>query len=376
MKIAFVCPYFDPAIDGPKQVIKELASRLIKDGNEVHVYTSDWDKSKRIKVKEETVEGMKVHRCYHIFRVANFVTFFPSVFSKLLKEDFDIIHTHVTGHPHVFLASVAAKIKKVKLIHTTHCPWTDSYRSVAGDLWKPISYNIFMRLSYKLSDKIIAITPWEIQFIEKCGGKNKIIVIPNGVDNIFFKKIKPNDFKKNYKIKNKIVLFFGRFNVTKGPEKFVLAAKEIIKERKNIDFMMVGPDEGMKSKIIKLIGNNKNIILLDPIKDRKKVAEMYQASEVYVLPSFREGVPLTLFESFASGLAVVASPVNGIPYEMEDKKNGFFCDYGDIDCLKKNVLKLVDDNNLRDKISKNNIKKAQNYKWDDIYKKTIFLYKN
>ena len=54
MKRAFICPYYDPAIDGPKQVIKELATRLIKDNHEVHVYTSDSDKYKRIKKKEES----------------------------------------------------------------------------------------------------------------------------------------------------------------------------------------------------------------------------------------------------------------------------------------------------------------------------------
>ena len=50
---------------------------------------------------------------------------------------------------------------------------------------------------------------------------------------------------------------------------------------------------------------------------------MYQASNVYVMPSFREGLPLTLFEAMASGLPIVASPVNGIKYEMT-KDNGIF----------------------------------------------------
>ncbi|MEK6974160.1 MAG: glycosyltransferase family 4 protein [Nanoarchaeota archaeon] len=375
MKIAFVCPYYDPAIDGPKQVIKELASRLIREGHDVHVYTSDWDKAKRVKIKEETIDGVKVHRCYHILRVSQFSTVFPSVFFKLIKEDFDVIHTHVTGWAHVFFASLAAKIKKIRLIHTTHCPWTDAYRTFAGNFWKIISYNIFMRLSYRWSDKIIAITPWEIHFIEKYGGKGKIEVIPNGVDDIFFKRVKNNSFKKNNKINGNIVLFFGRLNVTKGPDKFVLAAKEILKERKDITFVIIGNDEGMKQEVKKLIGNEKNIYLLDPIKERAKVAEMYQASEVYVLPSFREGLPLTIFEAMASGIPIVASPVNGIPYEMKQPENGFFCDYGDINCLKKQILNVIDNKKLALKIGNNNIKKAKNYKWDDIYTKTISLYK-
>ena len=49
MKIAHVCPFYFPAIGGVRQVVEELAKRQIKQGHEVHVFTSDWDKNKRIK---------------------------------------------------------------------------------------------------------------------------------------------------------------------------------------------------------------------------------------------------------------------------------------------------------------------------------------
>src|SRR3989344_2171520 len=320
MKIAFICPYYDPAIDGPKQVIKELATRLIKDNHEVHVYTSDSDKYKRIKKKEEIVDKVHVHRCYSWFKIANFVNFFPGVFTKLLK----------------------------------------------------LTYSTLSKFAVNLSDKIIAITPWELQFFKKYG-VHKPIMVPNGVDNIFFEKIKNNSFKKKLKIKGKLVLFFGRLNITKGPDKFILAAKEILKKRKDVYFVLVGPDEGMKNKLIKMI-NHKNILLLNPIYDRKKIAEMYQASNVYVIPSFREGLPLTLFEAMASGLPIIASPVNGIPYEM-DEKNGIFVNYGDIQGLKEAILKILHNPKLARKYALNNKKKALKYKWDAIYQKTLKLYK-
>jgi len=373
MKIAFICPYYDPAIDGPKQVIKELAARLIKDGHEVHVYTSDSDKYKRIKKKEETVDKVHVHRCFSWFKVANFVTFWPSVFIKLLKEDFDIIHTHVYGHPHVFFASIAAKLKNTKLIHTTHCPWTQSYRSLFGRILLMLTYSTLSKFAVNLSNEVIAITPWELRFFKKYKIK-KPIIIPNGVDNIFFKKIKNNSFKKRLKIKGDIVLFFGRLNITKGPDKFVLAAKEVLNERKDIYFLLVGPDEGMKQKLIKMINNDKNIFLLNPIYDRKKIAEIYQASNVYVMPSYREGLPLTLFEAMASGLPIIASPVNGIPYEMT-KNNGIFVNYGDINGLKQAILRILNNPKLAKKYALNNKKTALKYKWDLIYNKTLKLYK-
>ncbi|MEK6834687.1 MAG: glycosyltransferase family 4 protein [Nanoarchaeota archaeon] len=372
MKIAFICPYYDPAIDGPKQVIKELAARLVKDKHEVHIYTSDSDKYKRIKKKEEIIDKVHVHRCYSWFKVANFVTFWPSVFFKLMKEDFDVIHTHVYGHPHVFFASLAAKLKDTKLIHTTHCPWTDSYRSLLGKIILKLTYSTLSKFAVNLSDKVIAITPWESKFLKKLKIKN-FTIIPNGVDNIFFKKIKNNRFKKRYNINGKIVLFFGRLNVTKGPDKFVLAAKEILKERENVYFVLVGPDEGMKSKLQKMI-DNKNILLLNPIYDRKKITEMYQASDIFVMPSYREGLPLTLFEAMACGLPIIASPVNGIPYEMT-KDNGIFVNYGDINGLKEAILKILNNPKLAKKYALNNKKTALKYKWDLIYSKTLKLYK-
>ncbi len=374
MKIAYLCSYFFPAVDGPAQVIYELSQRYIKEGHEVHVYTVDSDKKQRLKIKEEIIDGIHVHRCYSWFKVANFSTFWPSVLFKLNKEKFDVIHTHVAGHAHQFFGALNAKFRGIKLIHTTHCPWTTENRSFFAKILLGIVYNTFMRLSFRWTDKIIAITPWEIQFIEKYGGKGKIEVIPNGMGKEFFNKVKNNDFKKKHGIKGKLILFFGRLNKTKGVDKFVLMANDLLKERKDLDFVIVGPDEGMLDEVKKIA--DKRIKILGAIRDRKEVVKMYQASEVYVLPSFREGLPLTLFEAFAVGLPVIASPVNGIPYEMKDNENGFFCDYGDISCLKSNVLKLVDNKKLREKMSKNNVNKAKQYDWDKIAEKVMEIYKN
>ncbi len=376
MKIAHISTFYTPAIGGVKQVIEELAKRQKAEGHEVHVYVSDWDKDKRIEVKDEVIEGIHVHRCKHVFRIANFAVIFPSVFSKLLKGDFDIIHSHVFGHLHFVLAALASKIKKIPHIHTTHCPWTDAFRSLLGRVGVFLSYNIFSRLALKLTDKVIAITPWELSFIRKYGGKDEqIVILPNGMSNDFFKKVQKNNFKKKNKIKGKLVLFFGRLNVTKGPDKFVEIAKLILKERKDITFIIRGPDEGMKERVKELIGNEKKILLLPETRDKKEIIKMYQAADVFVLPSYREGLPLTLFEAMASGLPIVASPVNGVPYEMNNN-NGFLVKYGNNEKFKEKIIQLLDNKKLRNKIIKNNLEKAKKYRWDIIVKKTMKIYKS
>jgi glycosyltransferase involved in cell wall biosynthesis len=368
--------FYLPTIGGVEKVMYELASRQVRDGHEVHVFCCDSDKEKRIKEKEEIINGVHVHRFPYWFRLSLNTFIWPSLLWRF-KGDFDIVHTHVSGHAYILIMGILSRLKGMKHVHTTHCPWTDS--SFRPSVLKPFLFLndlIFNRLSFKMIDKIISITPWETDALLKYAeDKNKIVIIPNGTDNIFFKKIKNNDFKKKNGIKEKnSILFFGRLNPTKGPEKLAQTAINISKERKDIAFVWVGPDEGKAEEVRQLIKGHKNMQYLGPVHDKKEIAKMYQSSDIYVLPSYREGLPLTLFEAMASGLPIIASPVNGIPFEIEQEKNGFFSEYGNLDSLKKNILFLVDNPQLRKKISLNNIKKAQNYKWDNIYLKYMREY--
>ena len=375
MKIAHINMFFLPTFGGVEQVMYELAKRQVKEGHEVHVFCCDSDKNQRIKIKEETIEGIHVHRLPYIARLSLNTFIWPSLLWNI-RENFDIIHTHVSGHDYILFAGILAKIKGAKHIHTTHCPWTGSeFRPFILRPFLFMNELIFNRLAFSLIDKIIAITPWEIDIISKYSDKKKIEVIPNGVDKILYKKIKNNNFKKRNKITEKhIVLFFGRLNPTKGPEKLALAAQEITKERKDIAFVWVGPDEGKAEEVKQMIKSYKNMKYLGPIRGKEKIAEMYQAADIYVLPSYREGLPLTLFEAMASGLPIVASPVNGIPFEMKENENGFFAEYGDIPALKKQILKLINNRKISEKISANNQKKAESYDWEDISKRYLKEY--
>ncbi|MEA3378642.1 MAG: glycosyltransferase family 4 protein [Nanoarchaeota archaeon] len=377
MKIAFVTAFYRPVVDGPGNVIWEVGQRLAKKGHDVHVFCSDSDKKNTIKVKEEVVDGIKVHRLNNWFIAANFATFFPSVIKRLMKEHFDIIHSHVSGHSYHFFSALVSRLKNIPHVHTTHCCWTTGFRSLFARMLVWLDYKTVLPLSLKWSDKIIAITPWEINHIQKYGGaKDKIVVIPNGMDAILFDKIKDNKFKENFGIPKdkKIILFFGRLNPVKGVDILAEAGREIVKERDDAYFVFIGPDEGMKKKVEAICSGSDKMILKGPIYGKKKIAEMYQGSDIYALPSYREGLPLTLFEAMAAGLPVVATPVNGVPYEMKDPENGLLVPYGDKKALKDAIVKLLDDDGLRKKIAENNVKTAKKYDWDIIAERVLEVY--
>jgi N,N'-diacetylbacillosaminyl-diphospho-undecaprenol alpha-1,3-N-acetylgalactosaminyltransferase len=192
------------------------------------------------------------------------------------------------------------------------------------------------------------------------------------------KKPKKNNFKKNNRInKNKkVVLFFGRLNITKSPDNFVKIAKIILKKRQKDDvvFVIRGPDEGMRKIVKKLIGNEKRILLMNETRDKKEIANTYYSADIYVLPSFREGLPLTLFEAMAAGLTIVATPVNGVSFEIKQGENGFLIKHGDNEKFADKICELLDNEKLRKEISGNNKSKAKNFSWDAIHKRTIEVY--
>lgn len=379
MKIAFTQAYYLPVVDGPGQVIHELATRFVKQGHDVHVYCSDSDKYGRIKKKEEVIGGVHVHRCRNWFTIANFATFWPSVIPKLLKGNYDIIHSHVSGHSYMLFSAIASRIKKIPHIHTTHCCWTSGFRSFFGMAAAWLVYHTLLPLMFRWTDRIIAITPWEINEIQKRGGKKeKIVVIPNGMDDIFFKKLKRNRFRKRYGIpeKAKMALFFGRLNPTKGVDKLALAGKKILEKRKDVHFVFVGPDEGMLGKLKGIAGKDPNFHIIAPIRDRKQIAEMYQAADLYCLPSYREGLPLTMFEAMASGCPLVMTPVNGVPYEMDEPDNGLFVNYGDIEGLASAITKVISSRRLAEQAGKNNIRRARQYSWSIIAEKVMEVYRD
>lgn len=377
LKIAHIAPFFKPTICGVGNVVYEISKRQAKDGHEVHVYCSDSDKHKRIPVKEETIEGVHVHRIPYLFRVSNLTYVWPQIFLRLLNpKKFNIIHTHSFNQAHIFFAGAAAKIKNTAMVHTTHGPWIAGKRPLLAQALVWPTQNIFSRQALKWIDGVIAITTWEIPFIKRFGGDKALIeYIPNGMSKEFSIKVKNNDFKKKYGIKDKkMVLFLGRLTKTKGPDILMQSAYQILEKRKDIAFVFIGGDEGLQTFLeekAKAYPDNIKVLGRASTQDTIKA---YQACDVYALPTQREGVPLTMYEAMAAGAPIIITPISGIPYEVKEYENALFVNYGDVNGLKEKILEVIDNKKLSKKLRENNLKKAKEYDWDKIEKKTLHFY--
>ncbi|MBT3985317.1 glycosyltransferase family 4 protein [archaeon] len=376
MRIAIVSMFYLPTIGGVEKVIEVLAKQYIKQGHKVDVFCCDCDKYKRIKKKFEIIDGVRVYRSRYWLRLSFNTHIFPGVIWDLITKKYDIIHSHVGAHDYVLFAGIIAKLKGVPHIHTTHCPWTDKFRPWPARFALFFTDNFFNYISFPLCDRIIAITPWEIPVLKKYVKEKKIKVLHNGMAKSLFKKVKDNPTKKSFMQdpKRKLVLFYGRLHPTKSPHHFAEVAVDIAKERKDMEFAIVGPDEGLMDRVKGIVKDHPRIHVLGKWIYEKN-PELYQAADVYVLPSYREGLPLTIFEAMASGLPIVTTPVNGIPYEVTSGINGFLFKHGDRKKMKEYILRILDDPKLAKMFSENNKKKVKGYTWDQIAEETLDIYK-
>ncbi len=89
------------------------------------------------------------------------------------------------------------------------------------------------------------------------------------------------------------------------------------------------------------------------LSEQEKI-ELLHSVDIFVLPSYHEGLPYAIIEAMASGLPIVASSVGGIPDVIRNGENGFLIEPGDIQGLVYYLETLIKDSNLRESIGVKN----------------------
>ena len=94
---------------------------------------------------------------------------------------------------------------------------------------------------------------------------------------------------------------------------------------------------------------------------RNDVAELLKSSDIFVFPSRREGLPLSVMEAMAAGIPVVASRIRGNVDLIDEGTGGVLCDPEDADAFAEGIVRLINDPELVTQISEHNLSKISNY---------------
>ncbi|MBD8605258.1 glycosyltransferase family 4 protein [Aeromicrobium sp. CFBP 8757] len=95
--------------------------------------------------------------------------------------------------------------------------------------------------------------------------------------------------------------------------------------------------------------------------------DLVRRSDVFLLPSYEEGLPMAMLEAMAQGLAPIVSPVGGIPNVVGDGVEGLLVEPGDVDALAVALRRLVDDPALRQRVAAAARSRAEHFDVDHWY---------
>lgn len=298
---------------------------------------------------------------------------YSSLLVKHTKEiSPDIIHLH-NIHGGYFQTNLLPKLSKIAPVvwtfhdmfpitgHCAHsfeceewktgcenCENLDICPSIKKDrtkfLWK-YKNKIFNSANFTI------VTPslWLKKCVEESFLKNKDIrLIYNGIDLENFTKTDKSEARKALELpENKKIVLFSANGGVKNPFKggeFVFQAFEKLKDREDIIFLNIGGNIGQKSENWQDFGY---------VKDPKTMAKLYSASDVYLFPTLAETFGMTVVEAMSCGLPVVTFETGGVPEIVENGKSGFVVEYKNGEKLVSALEKLLDNNELREKIAEN-----------------------
>lgn len=188
-----------------------------------------------------------------------------------------------------------------------------------------------------------------------------IEVVPMGVDAQRFHPGNYNpEIKKRFGVKDQFLLAVGRFAEKKGFRYLLQAMPEILKKRPQAKLAMIGfgpQEEEMKQLIAEL--NLKKSILLPGSKAGSELAEFFATADIFIGPSIvtdsgdTEGQGVVFLEAMASGTAVVASNVGGIPDMIQDGVTGLLVPQKDPKAIAEKVLALLENEDQRKTLAEN-----------------------
>jgi len=235
---------------------------------------------------------------------------------------------------------------------------------------KNLFLKTFLKIAQWLSIKLSSESWFISQYLlKKYGSKNSVVVRGSSIK-------EGNIINNAKKITSPFILvFIGRLEQDKNPLLLPIILKKVQEKGFDISLKIVG-DGPLRENIIEKINQlnlDKNVDFYGWVKDKEKIFEILDESNVLLLPSIvGEGTPLVFFEAFSRGLPVISTKFPGATEVITDGVNGYLVDYStDEDIVNQFVDKiefLIKNPEIYEQISKNNIEKAKEWTLEEFSK--------
>ena len=277
----------------------------------------------------------------------------------ICEGSYDIIHCHTpVGATTARLAAREARKKGTKVIYTAH--GFHFYKGAPLVNW--LVYFPVEWLLSALTDVLITINREDFDRAQRRLRAKKTVYIPGvGIDTARFRgnEEKGAALRRELGIPEnaEVLLSVGDLNKNKNHRAVLEALARM--ENRNLHYVVCG--RGPLKEELEAFAREKG--LGDRVRFmgyRNDIPAFYAMADVFVFPSFREGLSVSVMEAMASGLPIVCSRIRGNTDMVEDGVNGYLMEPGNPDSI-AGALRRLEDGGKREEISRNNLEKAEEY---------------
>ena len=184
----------------------------------------------------------------------------------------------------------------------------------------------------------------------------KVYYLPNPVNLSLYSNIINHRFAQNNKGDHINILYLGHLGKDKGSFDIIETAILTQPRDANILFHLVGSDlsPGETRRLMEIVrANNLGEIVKfhEPVFGNEKYS-YFEKADIFIYPSYHEGMPMAILEAMASGLPIVATNVGGIPDLVQNGTNGILIEPGHSDQLANAICSLAINPGLRESMQK------------------------
>jgi len=325
---------------GADSVVHDLAAGLKRAGVRVvvcYLYQRGCDISpllRRLESAGVTAYGLAGRRWLDVGQLRQIV--------RIIREnEVGVVHCH-DYKADFYGVLLRRRFPSLRLVSTAH-GWNHTS-------WKGAVYDGADKLFLRGFDLVIAVSA-EIMTVARRWGIVRVRLLQNAVDTECWRREPP--LASHGAAGERTVGFVGRFSREKGPLDFVRVAARVA-EGTPCRFVMAGegPEGERLSDLIGRSGLAARFDLPGQL-DRHQLKELYHRLDVLVLPSYSEGIPLSVLEALAMEVPVVATRVGGVGEVVRPGMTGLLCEAGDVEGLASQVTCLLRDRTLAATLSRN-----------------------
>lgn len=300
---------------------------------------SNLEKKFRVSYIETYIEGSKFKKFLYAFKA--YLTFLI----LLIKDKPDLVHIHSS-----FGASFYRKLpfiyisylKKICILNHIHGSEIEKLYINANKIKRLLVKDAFS----KCDCLIVLSDTWKVKLMNLFP-QTSIFVVEN---------FSPYIFNKTHIGHEKTqILFLGFITELKGCFDLPSIVEELTKTTTNFIIKICGV--GKEKELKEIIKNKKLTDYFEFLGwiDKKRKEELLENSDIYLLPSYSEGMPMSILEAMGYGLPIIASNVGGIPEIVINNKNGFLTNPGNIKQFADYLIILIMNSNLRYKMGRQSI---------------------